>query len=152
MSQAMESLPEATQSNLGKVDHSSGGYLRVLYGLPMDTPTLIFNCDFYDGSVGAWVSTNYDAPLTMQVEKYFNIRRAKGLTTRTIAGANAFHCSNINQALLVGKYLNAPCGSRKEREYFSKFHANGGRITPILTDEKTTLQFLQHMGIITPKK
>jgi hypothetical protein len=151
-SKLIQNHPEANNSNPGKEDNATRGYLRDLYGLPMDTPSLIFNCDFYDGTVGAWVSTNCEIPLTQQVAEYFTKRRRAGLTTRTLAGVLAYHCSSINQALLVGEYLNAPCGSRKERECFFKFHSNGGHITPILTDEKTTLQFLEHMGIITPKK
>jgi hypothetical protein len=151
-SHLLKNHPEVNQFNLGQEDHPACGYLRALYGLPMDTPSIIFNCDFNDGTVGAWVSTNCDTPLTKQVEEHFSKRRRAGLTTITLAGVIAYHCSNIHHAILVGKYLNTPLGSIEEQENISRFYSSGGHAIPILTDQKTKIQFLERMGIITPKK
>jgi hypothetical protein len=90
------------------------GYLLPLLGLPFNTPCLIFNCDFIDGTAGAWVSTDLVSPLHEQVHSYLQSRLSRGLTTNTAFGVYSFHCRDLAEALLVGQMLDAPNGSKEE--------------------------------------
>lgn len=90
------------------------GYLLPLLNLPFNTSCLIFHCDFVDGTVGAWVSTDVATPLHEQVQSYLQSRRSRGLTTNTTFGIYSFHCRDLGEAVLVGQMLGAPNGSKKE--------------------------------------
>jgi hypothetical protein len=105
----------STESQVDESYHSeTEGYLLPLLGLPFNTPCLIFNCDFIDGSTGAWVSTDVTTPLNEQVQSYLQSRRSRGFTTDTTFGIYSFHCRDLSDAVLVGKMLGAPNGSMEE--------------------------------------
>ena len=136
--QSKTHFPSPNLSNFGKYDWSGQGFLIPLLDHDPEAPCLVFNCDFYDGSVGAWVSTDIDTPCARQIHAVMRDRELNNLTAKTLAGVIVYRCNSIAEAITVGRYLDAPVGSSREAQCFKEILSCGISITTVVLDDDSS--------------
>ena len=99
--------------------------LAGLYSLKDNTPTVVANCDFTDGSIGlTWKqfpNTSWEE-FQASPDNFWKIsdlilqtRRMTGRTVKTQVGMIFYWLTNCEQILLLAKMLNSPLKSKQEK-------------------------------------
>ena len=104
--------------------------LEGLRFLKDNTPTVVANCDFIDGSIGltwkqfpntSWEDFQSSPANFLEVSKSIvNERMLNEKTIKTEAGMVFYWLTNCEQIFLLAKMLDAPLCSNQEEEFFKE--------------------------------